>query len=124
MAIKKNYKNKHYLIIASEFIVVILSILPSFLSGSLISVLQIIPAILFCGPYEKVDELVEVNLNRANKFTMILLIALLMLFYFLSNNNVTLTATSFGIAACFAIGFRSILFLWFDRTPDVVEDEL
>ncbi len=119
MAKKKNYKQKHVLIASLSIIVGVLGVIPFNLPNSIMTVLELVPVVLFIGPYEKVDELVEHNLNKANKLTMTLLIIMLIIFSLLVNNKVIITANAFSCAACIAVGIRSILFLWYDRNLSV-----
>lgn len=120
---QKSYKNKHVLIASLSFIIVAITISPFNISNSLVTIVQMVPIILFTGPYEKVDELVENNLNRSNKIIMILLLILLMLFSLIENNNVSIVPNIFSLTACIAIGIRSILFLWFDRNINLDKGE-
>jgi predicted nucleic acid-binding Zn ribbon protein len=120
---QKNYKNKHVLIVCLSIIIAVVTISPFNIYNSLVAIIQMVPIILFAGPYEKVDELVENNLNRANKIIMILLLILLMLFSLIENNNVNIVPNILSLTACIAIGIRSILFLWFDRNINLDKGE-
>lgn len=111
----KNYRNKHVLIALLSIIVAAITITPFNVPNSLVAIIQVIPLMLFSGPYEKIDELVENNLNRANKFIMISLLIMLILFSLLANNNVYVAPNIFSFVACLAVGFRSILFVLFDK---------
>lgn len=123
MTIKKNYKNKHLLIASLSIIAAAFTIIPFNVSNFFVTTIQVIPVILFSGPYEKVDELVENNLNKANKYIMILLLIALIIFSLLVNNKVTIAPNIFAFTACTAVGFRSILFIWFDRNLNIGKGE-
>lgn len=73
--------------------------------------------------YEKEDELVKQNMARANNIVMWTLIVLLVVFAGYARWG-GLSYTVYLSASCFALALRSILFIWFDKTPKVsAEDE-
>lgn len=115
MTNKINYKKKHLKITFLTIIAGISTILPFNIPSIIFAIIVTVPIVLFNGPYEKVDELVENNLNKANKFTMLFLLIMLMIFYILQNNRIVLSANVFSCTACIAVSIRSIIFLWFDR---------
>ncbi|MDF2586951.1 MAG: hypothetical protein K0S41_792 [Anaerocolumna sp.] len=114
MSKKKNYRQKHILIAYLAIILGGLIVMPFHFSNFMITIMEVLPIALFCGPYEKIDELVENNLSIANKYTMIFLLITLIIFSLLSNNNVRIPANAYASAACIAVGIRSILFIYFD----------
>ncbi|BCJ95815.1 hypothetical protein acsn021_33840 [Anaerocolumna cellulosilytica] len=112
--IKKNYKHKHFLIASLAIILGGLEIIPFYIPNFIVTILEVAVIVLFCGPYEKIDELVEKNLNRANKITMVLLLITLMIFSLIGNNKIIISANIFSCAACIAVGIRSILLIFYD----------
>lgn len=112
MTRKKNYKHKHFLIVSLSIILGGSLFLPFDIPYFVIAQTALI--CLFCGPYEKTDELVEKNLSAANKYTLLLLLIMLMIFSLLVKNNVTISSDTFSLIACTAVAMRSILFLCFD----------
>ncbi len=109
---KKNYKHKHFLIISLAIILGGSLFLPFDIPNLVIAQTALI--CLFCGPYEKIDELVEKNLSIANKYTLLLLLIMLIIFSLLVKNNVTISSNTFSLIVCTAVAIRSILFLGFD----------
>lgn len=115
MTNKTNYKRKHMKIVFLAITLVIFDLLPFNIPGIVFALIITLPIVLFTGPYEKVDELAQTLLNKANKFTMLLVLFILMIFYVLRENMIILSADIFLCTVCIAIGFRSFLFICFDH---------
>lgn len=120
---KNNYKKKHFLISSLAIIIGVLLIIPFNIPNLIVTALEVVLITLFCGPYEKKDELVEANLNKANRFIIIFLLITLIILSFLGNNKVNIPANVFSCIACFAVGLRSILFICFDGYIKMDEGE-
>lgn len=114
----KDYKNKHIgiILLLTGAIIIGLSPIPdniqTFISAAL-------AAIAGSKMYHsgKGDELTEYNISRANKIVMILLIAVILIFGFMGDDNyiVKIHENVFFIIAAVSVILRSILFLIFDR---------
>ena len=114
----KDLKQKHFLIAGLSIIMGVLSLIPMKRPISIIILAEIVfyTVFVFMGEYEKADELVESNINKANKIILILMLVAFVVFHFLTLNEVIIPANVFGCVAFAAIAAKSILFLWFDRT--------
>jgi len=112
----KDLKQKHFLIAGLSIIIGAVAVLPMEIPNIIFTLSETALVTMFMGKYEKEDELVEANINKANKITMILLLVALVVFHLLTLNGVTIPANVFGSVACCAVAARSILFLWLDRT--------
>jgi hypothetical protein len=115
----KNYKYKHITIIILAIGIIMVTLLPSgginnFLCGAFAVI-----AGMLSGKVEKGDELTEKNIAKANKITLYVLVAVLVVATMLGDDNFRLIVKSYipGILAAVAIALRSVLFLFFDRSP-------
>ncbi|MBZ9607181.1 hypothetical protein G9F73_004985 [Clostridium estertheticum] len=121
----KDLKQKHFLIAGLSIIMGVLSVIPMERPISIIVLAEIVfyTVFVFVGEYEKADELVESNINKANKIIIILMLVAFVVFHFLTLKEVIIPANVFGCVAFAAIAAKSILFLWFDRTISDSEGE-
>ncbi|MBU3093827.1 hypothetical protein KPL35_17485 [Clostridium sp. CF011] len=121
----KDLKQKHFLIAGLSIIMGVLSVIPMERPISIIVLAEIVfyTVFVFVGEYEKADELVESNINKANKIIIILMLVAFVVFHFLTLKEVIIPANVFGCVAFAAIAAKSILFLWFDRTVSDSEGE-
>lgn len=122
----KDLKQKHFLIAGlSSIMVGVLLVIPMERPISILALAEIVfyTVFVFMGEYEKADELVESNINKANKIIIILMLLALVVFHFLTLYEVKIPANVFGCIAFAAIAAKSILFLWFDRTISDNEGE-
>ncbi|MBE6861490.1 MAG: hypothetical protein E7497_01130 [Ruminococcus sp.] len=125
-----SYRNKHILTIVFVIYVIVLQIFP--IKGILKLLVYVGYAFIvgtFVGTYEKKDELTKQTLAKATEITFYVLIALLFVgAIVIENINPVSLAKTIAIDMYFyillgAIALRSILFLWFDRTPKEKEEE-
>lgn len=114
----KDLKQKHFLIAGLSIIMGVVSVIPMERPISIIVLAEIVfyTVFVFMGEYEKADELVESNINKANKIIIILMLVAFVVFHFLTLKEVIIPANVFGCVTFAAIAAKSILFLWFDRT--------
>lgn len=121
----KDLKQKHFLIAGLSIIMGVLSVIPMERPISIIILVEIVfyTVFVFTGEYEKADELVESNINKANKIIIILMLVAFIVFHFLTLKEVIIPANVFGCVAFSAIAVKSVLFLWFDRTISDSEGE-
>lgn len=122
----KDLKQKHFLIAVLSLIMVgVLSVIPMERPISIIALAEIVfyTVFVFTGEYEKADELVESNINKANKIIIVLMLVAFIVFHFLTLNEVIMPDNVFGCVAFAAIAAKSILFLWFDHTISGNEGE-
>ncbi|MBX4265645.1 hypothetical protein [Clostridium estertheticum] len=112
----KNLKQKHLLIAGLSIIVGVSSALPMEIPNIIITLAEVVLVTMFAGKYEKADELVESNINKANKIVINLMLVAFVVFHILTLNEVIISANIFVYVVCAAIAAKSILFLWFDRT--------
>jgi uncharacterized membrane protein len=122
----KNFKYRHITIIILAIGAILSVLLPSGGINDVVCTAFVVIAGFFGGKVEKGDELTERNTAKANKITLYLLIATLIVLTFLGDENERIKMNSYipGVIAVCAIALRSGLFLWFDRSPkdDEVED--
>ena len=84
--------------------------------GDMIMWLPMAVAICCDGKYEKKDELARLNLYKANTVTMWMLFIVLGWFGMYARFHAVPVSHIVG-AACAVIAIRSLLFLFFDRSP-------
>ena len=82
--------------------------------------LPILVAICFDGKFEKNDELARQHLAKANTAVMWTLIAALVML-FMRGRFHPIPAPRYLIIICAALFLRSVLFLIFDRVPEIEE---
>lgn len=125
---KKNYRNKHWLIIGfvvymvvSQFLVYIIPNHDKLVNAFMI-ILWVICLSAFSGPYEKDDELTKANISKANGITLAVLLIFIFLSAVIGNNLNSETALRIFASDVYfytffsAIGLRSIIFLTLDKT--------
>lgn len=117
----KDYRNKHIgiILMLGGAVVSCLLPIPDFWQSA---VSAFFSAMAGSALYRsaKGDELCEQNISRANKIVMAVLIATLIIIGCMGDNKndvVRIKANVFPIIAVCALILRSLLFLWFDRTP-------
>lgn len=116
----KNYRNIHIGVAILAVGLIVITVIP--IQGIVMDIISITFAVLaseFTSRASKGDEMSEQNIAKSNKITLIALIAAMIVLGVSGDENerVNLSANVFWIIAAGAIAFRSILFLWFDRTP-------
>lgn len=128
---KNNYRNSHIITI-----IVTVGVMLAYFACDIfpnkkwvtivIALADIILVGKFGGPYEKKDELTRLNLGRANGITLIAVIAALLVISIIGQNSANkalFAGDVYVFAALAAILLRSILFLFFDRTPKSLEED-
>ena len=128
---KNNYRNSHIITIIVTLGVILAYFACDFFPNKkwvtiVIALADITLVGKFGGPYEKKDELTRLNLGRANGITLIAVIAALFVLSVVGQNSANkalFAGDVYVFAALSAILLRSILFLFFDRTPKAEEDE-
>lgn len=115
----KNYKNKHIIIILLSSVIIIMQFIPNNTYIELVfSIVWCAVLSLFSGKYEKSDELTRLNLGKANGITLFATIGALVIFGLIAQNMTKpLHCYTYFYISLGAVILRSILFLWFDRTP-------
>lgn len=116
----KNYRNIHIGVAILAVGLIVITVIP--IQGIVMDIISIAFAVLaseFTSRASKGYEMSEQNIAKSNKITLIALIAAMIVLGVSGDENerVNLSANVFWIIAAGAIALRSILFLWFDRTP-------
>lgn len=116
----KNYRNIHIGVAILAVGLIVITVIP--IQGIVMDIISIAFAVLaseFTSRASKGDEMSEQNIAKSNKITLIALIAAMIVLGVSGDENerVNLSSNVFWIIAAGAIALRSILFLWFDRTP-------
>ncbi|WP_295070484.1 hypothetical protein [Ruminococcus sp.] len=127
---KNNYRNSHIITIIVTLGVMLAYFACDFFPNKkwvtiVIALADITLVGKFGGPYEKKDELTRLNLGRANGITLIAVIAALFVLSIVGQNSANkalFAGDVYVFAALSAILLRSILFLFFDRTPKAEEE--
>ena len=128
---KNNYRNSHIITIIVTLGVMLAYFACDFFPNKkwvtiVIALADITLVGKFGGLYEKKDELTRLNLGRANGITLIAVIAALFVLSIVGQNSANkalFAGDVYVFAALSAILLRSILFLFFDRTPKAEEEE-
>lgn len=125
-----SYRNKHILTILFVIYIIVLQIFP--IKGIFKLLVYVGYAFIigmFTGTYEKKDEFTQLTLAKATEITFYVLIALLFIGAIVIENITSVSlAKTIAIDMYYyilfgAIALRSILFLWFDRTPKEEDEE-
>ena len=122
---KNNYRNSHIITIIVTLGVMLAYFACDFFPNKkwvtiVIALADITLVGKFGGLYEKKDELTRLNLGRANGITLIAVIAALFVLSIVGQNSANkalFAGDVYVFAALSAILLRSILFLFFDRSP-------
>lgn len=122
----RNYRYKHYTIIAIAATILIVTLLPlstpKFVENIIFFLNIVVIGWLGIGERtEKADELTELNLSKANRYTMFAAMIAILIFSFFGNDDtgkdiVTLPSIVFNTVLCGLVIFRSVVFLCLDRT--------
>lgn len=130
-----NYRNKHKIAVVFSVCLAIALLIPfrfnemSYVVSGIMT--PLIALFIGSGSFQDADELVEKNIAKANRFTLIFSISAIIAFSLIGDSaragvysRISAVPTNIMLAAAlFAIALRSILFLIYDRPEKISEED-